>query len=264
MTLILVAYFISSCSTDKQFSDKKFKEQLIRTLKENPHIVFDTMKNNPTEFLESVQNSAQKAQTQMAQKRKEQEESDFNQAFKNPLIPHIDETTIFKGSHDAPITLIEYSDFECPFCAKGNETVEDLLKKYPGKIKFIYKHLPLNFHPQAMISAQYYESIALQSKEKAFKFHDEIFKNQSKLKNGEVFLKSIAKNLKVNMLQLQKDIDSEKVLKKIELDIAEAKKFGFAGTPGFLINGIPVKGAFPAEHFVNIISKLVENGSLKI
>jgi protein-disulfide isomerase len=67
------------------------------------------------------------------------------------------------------------------------------MKKYEGKIRFVYKHLPLSFHEQAMISAQYFEAIRLQSNDLAFKFHDEIFKNQSKLKNGVAFLDATAK-----------------------------------------------------------------------
>ena len=154
--------------------------------------------------------------------------------------------------------MVEYSDFECGYCARGLDTVQALLKKYDGKIQFIYKHLPLSFHRNAMVASKYYEGVRLQSEEKAFKFHDEIFRNQGKLKNGEPFLKSLAKKLKVNMAKLAKDIKSAKIEARIREDMTEAAKFGFRGTPGFLINGISISGAVPPTHFDNIIDKMVK------
>ena len=136
--------------------------------------------------------------------------------------------------------------------------------EYKGKIQFVYKHLPLSFHPNAMPAAKYFEAIRLQSKEKAGKFHDEIFENFSKVRNGEKFFKAIAKKLNVDMKKLEKDLDSDVVEKRINEDLAEAKKFGFQGTPGFLINGIPVKGAYPASHFEEIVKELVKRGKLKL
>jgi protein-disulfide isomerase len=257
--LIAAAVLITSCSTDKAF-----KKQLIKTLKENPEIVFQTIKEHPSEFMQTVQGAAQNAQQDMAIKRKQQEENELAKSFEKPLKPVITEKQIYRGTKNAPITIVEYSDFECPFCSRGFTTVEELLKKYDGKIRFVFKHLPLSFHPSAMLSAQYYEAIALQSPKKAFKFHDMIFRNQSKLKKGEAFLTKIAKDLKVDFKRLKKDLNSEKVTLKIDQDIQEAKKFGIQGTPGFVINGIPVKGAYPASHFEKIISKLQAKGKLKL
>ena len=143
-----------------------------------------------------------------------------------------------RGPKDAPLTLVEYSDFECPFCSRGYETVVSLLKKYDGKIRFIYKHLPLSFHEQAMISAKYYEAIRLQDEKKAFAFHDEVFKNQRKLKNGESFLQATAKQVGADMGKLKKDLNSEAVQRRIDEDTKEAGNFGMQGTPGFLLNGV--------------------------
>src|SRR5690606_20546936 len=151
-----------------------------------------------------------------------------------PLVAEIRADESFRGNKDAPITLVEYSDFECPFCARGFNTVMELMNKYKGKIRFVYKHLPLSFHPQAMPASQYYEAIRLQNEEKAFKFHDEIYQNQRGLQSGEKFLKDIAKKVGADMGRLAKDVNSEAVKKRIEADIEEANKFGFQGTPGFL------------------------------
>lgn len=258
-SLILVAYLIAGCSTDASF-----KQKLEKTLLENPDIVLKTIEKHPTKFLMTLDRAAKTARNDMEKAAQEKSRKEFEDAFNNPLSPEISNHHVIVGPKDAPITLIEYSDFECPFCAKGYETVTELFKKYPGKIKFVYKHLPLNFHPQAMISAQYYEAIARQDQTKAKKFHDEIFKNQSKLKKGEKFLRSVAKSLKINLIQLEKDLKSSSLQENILNDIQEAKKFGMSGTPGFIVNGIPVKGAYPAEHFTQIIDKLVQEKRLKL
>ncbi|MEX1099536.1 MAG: DsbA family protein, partial [Bacteriovoracaceae bacterium] len=96
------------------------------------------------------------------------------------------------------------------------------------------------------------------------KFHDELFENQSKIKQGEKYFKSLAKKLGVDMKKLAKDVNSQKVKDRIEGDLKEAAKFGFQGTPGFLLNGIPVKGAYPTSHFVDLIKKLEEKGKVKL
>ena len=140
----------------------------------------------------------------------------------------------------------------------------ELMNKYEGKIRFVYKHLPLSFHPQAMPASQYFEAIRLQNPDKAWQFHDKIYKDQRKLQNGEAWLKSIAKELRVDMKRLEIDVKSEVVQKRIDEDMAEAGKFGFQGTPGFIINGIPVKGAYPINHFEGIVEELKKRGLLSI
>jgi protein-disulfide isomerase len=258
-TLIISAIFISSCSTEKDF-----KNRLVKTLEDNPEILFNTIKKNPDRFMATVQNAAQEAKSKMAQRAKNNETNDLEKAIENPLKPKITSNNYFRGTKDAPITIVEYSDFQCPFCSRGKDTVTQLMKKYPGKIRFIYKHLPLSFHPQAMISAQYFEAIALQSSSKAFEFHDLIFENQAKLKLGEAYLTTLATKVGVNLVKLKKDINSKRVKDIIEEHKEEARSFNIQGTPGFIINGIPVRGAYPAEYFEQLISKLVTKGKLKL
>ena len=81
---------------------------------------------------------------------------------------------------------------------------------------------------------------------------------------GERFFKSVAKEVKVDMSKLEKDLNSPKVMARIQEDLAEAKKYGFQGTPGFLINGIPVKGAYPPSHFDMIIEELKKRGKISL
>lgn len=258
-SLIIVTIFFVSCSSDKLL-DKKIE----KAIEDNPEIIFKAIEKNPEKFVQTFQLAVQMAKKNMAQNQLKREQEEIERAIESPYTPSITKNDIIRGNKDAPITIVEYSDFECGFCAKSYPTVQNLMKKYNNKIRFVYKHLPLSFHPNAMITSQYYEAIALQNKEKAHEFHDLIFKNQRKLKQGEKFLSQTASKLGVDIVRLKKDLASAPIQEKIDRDIAEAKSFNMQGTPGFLVNGVPIRGAYPAEHFEKIISKLQEKGKLKL
>lgn len=240
------------------------EKKLAEALKKNPKLITDAIKENPAEIMMALQEAAQNAKEAMAKKKEEEEKKKFEESFSNPLQPALSDSDIIRGTKGAPIVLVEYSDFECPFCTRGYKNVNTLLEKYKGKIKFIYKHLPLSFHPNAMPASKYFEALARQSHELAWKFHDEIFENQRQLKKGEVFLKKLAKKLGANMGKLAKDVKDPKIAEKIKKDMDEAAKFGIQGTPGFVLNGVPVRGAYPVDHFEMIISKLKEKGKLSL
>lgn len=255
---LCLAVLATSCVNEKNIA-----ETVKKVIKEDPTILAEAIKANPAEVMDALQSAAMSARDELAKKREEEEKKKLEESFDKPLEAKI-HTDAIRGPADAPITLVEYSDFECPFCTRGFKTVQELMEKYDGKIRFIYKHLPLSFHQQAMIASKYYEAIRLQSKEKAFKFHDAIFENQQGLRNGEKFLKDLAKKVGADMNKIAKDLESEAVKKRIEEDMAEAASFDMQGTPGFLLNGVPVRGAYPAGEFVKIVEKLVEKGKLKL
>jgi len=245
-------------------NDKKIAESMKKALKDDPTILHEAIKADPAGFMTVLQTAAQEAKGAMEQQRAEGEKKKFEESFSNPLKPEIRSDESVRGTKGAPIVLVEYSDFECPFCTRGFTTVTEFMKKYEGKVQFIYKHLPLSFHKQAMIASQYFEAIRLQNEDKAFKFHDAIFAKQSKLRAGESFLKAEAKKLGVNMGKLATDVKSEKVKERIEADMKEAAKFGIQGTPGFVLNGIPIKGAYPVSYFDKIIEELKKRDMLKM
>lgn len=226
------------------------------TIKNNPDIVFNAIKENPKKFIDVVNDAARRAQETAREDEVKAEQTRVEEEFKNPKQPEVDDKRIIYGVAAAPITIIEYSDFECPFCSRGYMTVKEVVKEYGDKVKVIFKHLPLDFHPQAMPAARYYEAVALQGMDKATKFHDEIFMNQKSLKeDGEKFLKAAAKKVGADMNKLAKDVNSEVVKAKVAADMEEAKKFEFAGTPGFLINGVSLRGAYPFPKFKEIIDR---------
>lgn len=247
-------------------SAKDLKDEVRAILKNNPSIIIDVINENPRIFMDALQNAAKKARAHQEANRDQEEARQMERAMANPLKAKIRSDEAIRGTRNAPITIVEYSDFQCPYCVRGSKTVEALMKKYKGKIQFIYKHLPLSFHDKAKITAQYYEALRMQSNNLAFKFHDAVFEDISKLKKGESYLKSLAKNVGANMSQLKRTLKNKKsdIDARIQEDINEASKFGFNGTPGFLVNGVPVKGAYPITHFDLIIKKLQERKLVKL
>lgn len=176
--------------------------------------------------------------------------------FKNPKKPKVSADRAVLGSLSAPIIIVAYSDFQCPYCSRGASTIEEVRKKYGKKVAFIFKHLPLPFHSMAQPAAEYFEAIAIQEPAKAYKFHDEVFKNQQELQSGgEKLLADIAKKVGADMERLKKDLKSPKVQKRIEEDKAEAKAFDISGTPGFIVAGVSLKGAYPVQSFEEIIER---------
>ena len=248
-------FLLAGCVGKKNLAD-----EMKAAIKKDPSIITDAFVEHPEEMYKAVSGLSD-VRKKMRQRQEEEAQA---KEFENPKKPVIRPDETIRGTKGAPLVLVEYSDFECGYCSRSLPTVQALLKKYEGKIQFIYKHLPLNFHTNAMLASQYYEAVRLQDEQKAFKFHDEIFKKQRKLKKGEGFLKSLAKKLNVNMSRLAKDVKSSKVKKRIEQDMEEAAKMGFQGTPGFLLNGVSIRGAYPIEHFEKIVTKLAEMGKISL
>lgn len=231
------------------------KDSIKKLLKENPDILTEAIEENPAKIMEALNNAVRKAQQSQFEDREKGLTKEREEEFKNPKKAEIDESRTW-GNKSAPITIVEYSDFECPYCKRGYATLEEVHKKYGDKVRVIFKNLPLDFHPMAMPAAQYFEAVMLQSPEKAKKFYDYVFENQANLgTKKEKFLEEAAKKAGADIAQLKKDIGSEAVKAKIAAQMEEAKKFGFNGTPGYLVNGVSIRGAYPAEEFSKIIDQ---------
>jgi len=232
------------------------RADLKKALDENPDLIIEALKkSDKAAFFGFIVEAQKDYQKERAKEEEAKEKEEFEKSFTNPLKPAVDSKTRVRGDEKAPLTLVEYSDFQCPYCSRGYKTVEDLRKKHGAKIRFVFKHLPLsNMHPMAMPAAQWMEAVAAQSPEKAWLFHDKMFENQEKL--SEDFFRKTIKDLGLNVEKAAKEKDSKAVQDKIEADMNEARAFGFSGTPGFLLNGIPVRGAYPASHFDKIIERL--------
>lgn len=162
----------------------------------------------------------------------------------------------FKGPADATVTIVEYSDFQCPFCAKGYNTVEqEVLPAYPGKVKFYYKHLPLPFHPWAEPAAIAHECVKLQDADAGWAVYKGYFDKQKEITVANVKEKAVEfmGSSKIDMDKFNKCYDAKETAEKVRQHKAEAAALGITGTPSFVINGRLLKGAQPSDKFKAII-----------
>jgi protein-disulfide isomerase len=160
-----------------------------------------------------------------------------------------------RGPKDAKVTIVEYSDFQCPFCAKGYSTIEnEVMGEYKDKVKFCYKHLPLPFHPYAESAAIAMECAEAQSPEAGWAVYNGYFSNQKDVNPANVKDKAIEyAGAKLDKAKFDKCFDGKETLDKVKADRNEATALGLTGTPSFVINGRMVKGAQPAANFKAVI-----------
>lgn len=158
-----------------------------------------------------------------------------------------------RGGKKALVTLVEYSDFQCPYCQAVAPTLQQILQEYGDKVSLEYRHYPLSFHPMAQPAAEASECAAEQGK--FWEYHDALFANQSGL-SPELF-RNLAQTLKLNVSRFTSCLDSGKYTAKIQAQLLEGQQKGVQGTPGTFVNGELVSGAQPFEAFKRIIdSKL--------
>ena len=201
---------------------------------------------------ENVEGFFKKKQQEMQRKQAEAEQKAFEEQFKNPVKIEIGNSPV-KGPANAKITVVEFSDFQCPYCKRGKDTMDELLKAYPKDVKLTFKNLPLPFHKEAMPAAK--AALAAGKQGKFWEMHDALFDNQSKL--GAEFYTTKAKELGLNVEKFKADMASPEIEASIKEDQALANKNGIQGTPGFFVGGVAVKGAYPIDHFKMIVDRLL-------
>jgi protein-disulfide isomerase len=164
-----------------------------------------------------------------------------------------------RGSKDAPVTIIAFSDFQCPFCARVVPTLDELEKTHKKDIRIVFKHMPLSFHAQAEPAARI--AWAAQQQGKFWEMHDLLFNNQEKMEGAvmEELGAELGAKLKLDISKLQKDMASSDAKRKVQKDISQAAAVGVDGTPAFFINGRLIAGAQSASTFSKIIKEEVEH-----
>ena len=159
-----------------------------------------------------------------------------------------------KGDKDAPVTIIEFSDFECPFCARFySDTLPQIESKYidTGKVKLIFRDYPLPFHAQAQKASEAAECAGEQGS--YWEMHDKLY--ESGVIGGIATFKQYAKDLGLNTKKFDECLDSGKFASEVKKDMADGSVAGIKGTPGFIINGVLVSGAQPFAAFEQIIEQ---------
>ena len=160
------------------------------------------------------------------------------------------------GDAKAPVTIVEFSDFQCPFCQKAEPILKDLLAKYNGQVKLAFLDFPMrSLHPQAQIAAE--AARCAEQQGKFWQYHDVLFADQTKL--DEAGLAQSARSLGLDENSFQSCLKSGKFKAQIEHDVQEGTKAGVAGTPAFFIDGISLNGVQPEAEFEKIINAELAN-----
>ena len=217
-------------------SKKNFAKSVAEVLENNPGI---KVAGNPTQP-PKPQPAAQPS-----------EEEKMKKLLADRVKVNLGDTPVL-GSKNAPIMLVVFSDFQCPFSKRGAQTVKALTEKYGKKLMFVHKNLPLPFHPEATPAAK--AALAAGQQGKFYEYHDKLYDGQSQL--GEELYVQIAKDLGLNIAKFNKDRNSQEIEAAVKADATQANSLGFNGTPGFALNGVKILGAYPQEHFEKIIDAL--------
>ncbi|MBI4817384.1 MAG: thioredoxin domain-containing protein [Deltaproteobacteria bacterium] len=156
-----------------------------------------------------------------------------------------------KGDPKAPIKVVVFSDFECPFCSRVEPQLKQLEQEYGKKVQFAFKHYPLPFHSKAELAGV--ASLAAHRQGKFWPMHDKLFENQKALERSN--LVDYAKQLGLDMAKFEKDLDDPELKAWIKSDTEQGSKVGVRGTPATFVNGILVSGAQPYENFKRIVEE---------
>jgi len=206
--------------------------------------VLEIIRRNPQVILEAV------AKYREDQGRNQQF-SEWQQNLAKPVVVDVTQAPSL-GPADALYTLVEFSDFECPFCFRATNTIKTLMEKYKGQMRLVYLHWPLPTHEQARPAAL--AAWAAQQQGKFFEYHDRLFALQTKL-TPEAYV-TIAKDLGLDLAKFNQDRESPQALAQVEADFKQGEQLGVQGTPTFVLNGVVVRGARPLADFETVIKLL--------
>ncbi|UVT17197.1 MAG: thioredoxin domain-containing protein [Nitrospira sp.] len=249
-SLVGISDSVGAQTSRSEVSETEFKDLLERILQKHPDIIVRALAQDPVMLADLTERGIELRKTKI-------EEARWRAELAHPKVPQIAEDRPVRGARQAPVTIVEYSDFECPYCRAAYSTLHEVLTAHGDTVRLVYKHIPLSFHATAEPAARYFEAIALQSEEQAWRFHDIVFQQQRSLSRGVEVLKEIASGLEIDQARLERDLQSDTVTQRIAADRAEAEQFGFDGTPAFVINGVSLIGNHPKQDFDRIIKKML-------
>lgn len=237
LAVVCLALPVQAAAPDKE----ALKEAVRQVLKENPDFVLDILKDNSEMVLEIAQqgNILRKRRNMLAQ---------WEVDAKQRKIVNLEDRA-FRGDKNAPVTIVAYSDFTCPYCLQAEQILLQLLKKYKGEIRVTFKALPKE-DPFSIAAAKYSAAAFLLDPVKGWDFFDALFNNVTRFeREGDEFLKEISAKYGYDFKKLKSESGSPRVQARLDEDRKEADGFGISGTPYFLVDDLMVRGAVPKDLF---------------
>ena len=253
LPVCLILLVLGLCAPSQAADTPVTRDQLAalirQALRDDPNIILDVLREHSEIVLDIAQQGSNQRRLKVldTQWKKELDVAKPVALANRPV----------RGDVNAPVTIVAFSDFTCPYCAQAAQTVNTLLRDNQGKIRLVFKHFPLAGHKFANLAAEYHVAATLQSAEKSWIFHDILFRQGDRLnEEGETLLKRCAEEAGLDMKKLAADLrgNSTKIKAVIEEDQADAKQLGLQGTPNFLVNNLVVRGALAPELFAQAIN----------
>lgn len=170
-----------------------------------------------------------------------------------PVDVQVTDSDHSRGAKDAKVTVVEFSDLQCPFCGNFHPTMLQLMDEYEGKVRWVYKHFPLDsIHPNARPAAEASECAYDQGgDEKFWGFVDTIFSNQNKMNSA--YYSQVAKDIGLKVSDFDSCVSSRKFQQKVEQQYQEGVTLGVGGTPTSFANGQPINGALPYAQVKTVV-----------
>lgn len=216
--------------------EESLRAFVIEVIRDNPEVVYEVLNDYVRE--------------QKRQKEKDQMEA----GFANRVADSVQPGNPTRGPATAPVTMIAYTDFQCPYCSRAAKTVEALLARYPDRVRLVFKNLPLKFHPEAVPAAK--AALAAHRQGRFWDYHDRLFADSKQL--GEAFYVQVAADLGLDMARFDADRHSAEIAEQVKADAEQAKKLKITATPTFILNGVMVQGARSLPYFSNVVDRLLD------
>lgn len=154
------------------------------------------------------------------------------------------------GPEDAPVTIVEFSDYQCPFCRRAEPIIEQVLERYPEKVRFVFQHFPLDsIHPRARAASE--AALCAGDQDKFWPYHALLFEEGADLEVAG--LEAAAEQAELDVPSFRTCVDERRHRAVVDADVSAGRAAGVTGTPAFFVNGIGLKGAQPVEEFARII-----------
>lgn len=248
--LTLLLSMAAPATAAQNVTDENLMQLLRETLNKHPELVLDVLRKNS----ESVLDIAQQGSTERRQRALQ---AQWREDAKQPKKVNVTGRAM-RGATDAPVTIVAFSDFTCPYCQQGAATIERILSDYGKKVRYVFKHMPLGKDSAARIASEYFIAATEQSQDKAWALYKMLFDQRERLvTDGETFIKESAEATGLNMQKLATDARSKKTKALLDEDMAEAQKLGVEGTPYFLVNNLVIRGALPLDLFKSAVDMAV-------
>lgn len=218
----------------------KLETEVLQIIRNHPEVVREALE---AEYLQKKQQKKQQQQQAQHYIKQQIRENPSSVIGESPVT----------GATQQKIVLIEFSDFQCPYCANAHQTLKQFMARHQDEVTLVYKHYPLaSIHPEAIPAAK--AAWAANKQGKFWQYQDALFAQQDKL--GEKLYVALAKKLKLDLSEFNQQRNSQEVSAVIEKDQQIAEKLGIEGTPFFFINGETFAGAVPLSEMESVLSRV--------